>query len=256
MKYSYLFIITLLGQGCILKKMAVSNADIGIESQIEKRLPLYSVQKDKLSLDTDKFLNGSKPNLLSALPLIQSLELKEDKVEAQLEALKGSYVVIATDYLKLLTKYMAQLDEKQQKKFWEKFDETTSDYKKRSLDQQQEKLEDRFEMFFDEVTPAQLKLLKTHAQYQIFNHAESLTARRALRDRLVTIFSQSISPDEKSALMTQTYLDYQNDLLDNEKTMLLLKSIMPTLDEDQKKHFKKISKEIEELIGYFIAKKF
>ena len=52
MKYSYLFIITLLGQGCILKKMAVSNADIGIESQIEK-LNLMNI--DEVNYDQEEF---------------------------------------------------------------------------------------------------------------------------------------------------------------------------------------------------------
>ena len=61
MKFSYLFVIALLSQGCLMKKMAVNHADFGLESQIEKRMPLYSAQKDQLSLDVDKFLNTTKP---------------------------------------------------------------------------------------------------------------------------------------------------------------------------------------------------
>jgi hypothetical protein len=256
MKFSYLFVIALLSQGCILKKLAVSNADIGIESQIEKRLPLYSAQKDKLSLDVDKFLNDSKPNLKAATPLIQSLELSADKIQPQFESLKNFYIVISTDYLNLLTKYMAQLDVKQQKVFWEKFDETTSEYTERSFEERMERLEDRFEMFFGEVTPEQLKLLEIHAKYMVSTQAKSLKARSELKTKIQGLFLQELTPEVKSRAMTEIYLEYQNNILDNKETISLLKAIMPTLKDEQRKTFKNTTKDFEELITYFLTKKF
>jgi hypothetical protein len=177
-------------------------------------------------------------------------------VKPQFEALKSAYVLISTDYLKLYTKYVALLDQKQQKGFWEKFDETTADFKRRTFEEQEEKLEDRFEMFFGEVTTPQSKLLKDHARYQMSHHEESLKERQLLRDHLKVIFAQNLSSEEKAKAFSQVYLNYQNGLLDNEMTIGLIKSIIPTLTNGQRKFFKKLTTEIEDLIVYFLTKNF
>ena len=256
MKFSYLFVIALLSQGCLMKKMAVNHADIGIEGQIEKRMPLYSAQKDQLSLDVDKFLNTTKPEIKSALVQIKALTLDASKVESQYQGLRASYMEISEDYLKLLSRYMSQLDDKQQRGFWEKFDKTTADFKKRTESEQKARLEDRYEMFFGTVNPAQMKLLHAFGEEQIAAGPAKAKLRDDLRQKMMIIFTEAVSPEAKAEAFTVAYHNYQEGLMNDARNITFLKSLMGTLSQKQRTHFNEKVIEIEELVTYFLTKDF
>ena len=151
---------------------------------------------------------------------------------------------------------MSQLDEKQQKGFWEKFDKTTKEYEKRSKSEQLAKIEDRFEMFFSDATPEQLKLLHSFGDHQVSRGPKKAQLRNDLRQKIISIYTEAVSPQAKAEAFTIAYNNYQEGLLDDEKNIILLKSLMPTLSDKQRAFFKEKVVEVEELAKYFLTKEF
>ena len=177
MKPAFLLILSLLIFGCAAKQMTARNADILLELQIEKKLPLYSAQKQKLKKDVDAFLNQQKPFAKEAIPVITSIELDVNKVNDQYGYLNSLYLKLALNFSKFMSKYMAQLDEKQQQDFEKTLKEENQSLRYSKADDRIEKIEDRFETLFGTITKVQKKILESYKTYFEERHALRLSRR-------------------------------------------------------------------------------
>lgn len=252
MKLSYLLILSIIAMGCAAKKMTAQNADILLELQIEKRLPLYASQKKQLKLDVDSFLNEQKPFAKEIIPVITSIEMDVNKVEEQYGYLQALYMKLALNFSKLMSKYMARLDDKQQIDFEKKLQEENQSLKYSKSDDRLEKIHDRFETMFGTISDNQKNILKGFKKYFEERHALRLSRRQKLHERFKEIYKMDISEKSRSNYFYEAFAEYQNSYPETTKNIEIIKSIIPTLSKDQKEVFEVKTNDLKEILNYYL----
>lgn len=252
MKLFHLLLIVVLSYGCAAKKMAVENADTLISYQVNKRLPLYSAQKDELSKDIDKFLNETKPKAQDILPVIDDLNLKDpSKLDANYAKIESFYKGLSKDFSSLLSKYLAKLDIKQQKDLFETLDDENREILKKEKEKRIDGIEDRFETFLGSINSPQKQLVREYADY-FHDRAKSRLDRRVkLHDKLKAIYNQDVSESSRRTQIQESMVEYQESALTGNKNLEILKKIVPTLTEPQREHFRKEAQEVKDVLRYF-----
>lgn len=252
MKIAPLFLITVLTYGCAGKKLVAKNADLLVELQIEKRLPLYSSQKDQLTKDVKGFLNNQKPLTKKSLPIISKIELDPEKVDEQYDTLNGLYQELALQFSKLMAKYMAILDSKQQKEFKENLEGENRVLKRMNSDDQVEKTQERIESLFGTITDKQMELIKKQRSYFEGTHKLRVSRRELLHEEFFKIYKMDLSDESRAASFYEAFANYQKNYPENPKNKELIKNILLTLNADQKAVFKNKIKELKEIINYYL----
>lgn len=252
MKFLPLLLTATLSFGCAAKKMAAQNADIILESQMEKRLPLYSEQKKALSKDVDKFLNDQKAFAEETLPLITSIELDVSKVDQQYDKLNALYRKLALNFSGLMSKYMAPLDEKQQKQFTETLTGENEKLAQVGGTERMERVYDRFETLFGSVAEDQKKLLKARKDHFIERDELRLKRREKLHAQFKEIYNKDLSPEDRQKYFLGAFNDYQDSYPDSPKNKEIIKEIIPTLSKSQKETFKEKINDLKQILTYYL----
>jgi hypothetical protein len=252
MKLAPLFLVAALTSGCAGKKLVAKNADLLIELQIEKRLPLYSSQKDRLAKDVKEFLNNQKPLTKKSLPLISKIELNPEKVDEQYDTLNGLYQKLALQFSKLMGKYMAMLDSKQQKEFKENLEVENRALKRMDSDDQLEKTQDRIESLLGTITDKQIKLIKEQKSYFEARHKVRLSRRESLHEEFAKIYKMDLSDESRAVSFYDAFAKYQSSYPENPKNKELIKKLLFTLNADQKAVFTNKIKELKEILNYYL----
>jgi len=252
MKMTFMFLIILLQFGCTAKKMAVENADTLINYQINKRLPLYSEQKDQMNRDVDIFLNKEKPIAQEILPVIDAIDLKKpEKVEEQYKKLEGFFIRISKDFTVYVAKYMAKLDSKQQKELFSTLDDENREILKKEKEDRIDGLEDRFRIFLGSINGPQKQIIREHVDYFQDRAKLRLERRIDLHQKFRSIFQQDASEATKANLFQEAFAKYQEKSLEGNKNLELLKKVLPTITADQREYFRKEAAEIKDLLRYY-----
>lgn len=252
MKMTFMFLIMLLQFGCTAKKMAVENADTLINYQINKRLPLYSEQKDQMNRDVDIFLNNEKPVAQEILPVIDEIDLKNpEKIEGQYKKLEGFFLRISKDFTVLVAKYMSKLDPKQQKDLFNTLDDENREILKKEKEDRIDGLEDRFRMFLGSINGPQKQIVREHVDYFQDRAKLRLNRRINLHQKFRSIFAQDASPAAKATLFQEAFDEYQKKSLEGNKNLELLKKVLPTITTEQREYFRKEAAEIKDLLRYY-----
>ncbi len=252
MKITALALIAFLGIGCAAKKMAANNADYLLENQIEKRLPLYAAQEEQLAKDVDKFLNEQKNFAKEVIPLVMDIELDVHKVDSQYEKLKSLYQRLSLSFSKLMSKHMAPLDDKQQKDFAQILKEENYKLTQLKSNEQMNHIYDRFHMIFGTMSEQQKGLLKAQKKYLYQRHLLRVERRQKLHQRFIEIYQMDMSKDSLAQAFYEAFADYQKIYPDDEKNKEIIKAIIPTLSNAQKKHFEEHKKDLREILGYYL----
>lgn len=252
MKLAPLLLLSFLGFGCTAKKLTAQHADILLEHQIEKRLPLYLSQKKQLKKDVDSFLNEQKPFAREAIPIITSIELDVSKVDEQYGTLQALYKKLALNFSRLMSKYMAPLDMKQQKEFAKNLIKENEDIKSSKSDERMEKIQDRFETFFGTITDKQIEIFKTYNKYFEDRHLLRLSRRQALHNRFIEIYNMDIPEQSRKNYFYEAFADYQGNYPNGPKNIEIIKNIIPTLSRDQKEYFEDKTNDIKEILNYYL----
>lgn len=252
MKLSLLFLIALLSYSCAGKKLAVENADTLISYQVNKRLSLYSAQKDELSKDIDKFLNETKPKAQDILPIIDDLNLKDpSKLDANYAKVEGFYIVLARDFSSMISKYLAKLDTKQQKDLFETLDDENREILKKEKEARIDSIEDRFETFLGSINSKQKQLVREYSDYFQERAKARLDRRVKLHEKLKGIYNQDVSESSRRIQIQDAMVEYQDAARVGNKNLEMLKKIIPTLTEPQRQHFRKEAQEVKDILRYF-----
>jgi len=252
MKMTVMFLIILLQFGCTAKKMAVENADTLINYQINKRLPLYSEQKDQMNRDVEIFLNKEKPVAQEILPVIDEIDLKNpDKVEAQYKKLEDFFLRISKDFTVYVAKYMAKLDSKQQKDLFHTLDDENREILKKEKEERIDGLEDRFKMFMGSINGPQKQIIREHVSYFEERAKLRLNRRINLHQKFRSIYKQDASESAKAALFQEAFSEYQKKSIEGNKNLELLKKVLPTITPQQREYFRKEAAEIKDLLRYY-----
>lgn len=254
MKIIILLILSFVLVSCGPKKLAVKNADTLITYQITKRVPLYSAQKDELTKDVEKFLVRTKPTAKEIVPVFDELDFKnESKLEDQYQNLKNHYKKIAREFSLLMSKYIAKLDSKQQKEFFENLEEENKKLTRKLTSDQSSDIEDKFEMFFGTITDDQKKMLKEYSEYFKSRGQARLQRRIKLQEEMKSAFADDMSVESRTKMIQESFVDYQNSSLLDNKNLEIIKKIAPSLNTNQREYFKKEAQDIKETLKYFIT---
>ena len=249
----FILLLFLLLQACTARKLLVENADTLLGHQITKRLPLYSKQKENLNKDIDQFLNKSKPVAQEVLPIIDEIDLQSpEKMEGQYNKLESFYIGLTENFTALLSRYMALLDKKQQKEFFETLDDENRELLKMEKEKRLDKIEDRFELFFGSMKNPQKQLLREYSDYFHTRAKERLERRVKLHQELRTIYDQDLSLEARARAIAEAFAIYQKDALQGNKNLEMLKKLLPTISDSQREHFRNRVKEVKEMLTYFI----
>jgi len=236
--------------------MVAQNADIFVQAQIQKRLPLYSEQKEKLDKDVNKFLNEQKAFAREAIPVITSLELDVSKVDQKYDYLNSLYQKLALNFAKLMSKYMAPLDDKQQKDFEKTLKIENQALSRSSAESRLEKVTDRFETLFGFISEKQQKILAAQKNYFAERHKVRVSRREKLHDRFMEIYKMDVSQETRSNYFYEAFAEYQKNYPENAKNKEIIKSIIPTLSAGQKEIFEDKVNDLKEIINYYLEAHF
>ncbi|MFP5384670.1 MAG: hypothetical protein ACLGHN_01230 [Bacteriovoracia bacterium] len=257
MRNIFLLFLLFILSSCAAKKLLVENADTLLTHQVTKRLPLYSKQKDNLNKDVDQFLNKAKPVAQEVLPVIDEIDLNSpDKVEKQYNKLEEYYIGLTQDFTAMLSKYMALLDKKQQKDFFETLDDENRELLKTEKEKRLDKIEDRFKLFFGSMKNSQKQLLRDYSDYFHLRAKERLERRVKLHGELRAIFGEELSQEARSRSIEEAFSRYQKDALKGNKNLEMLKKLLPTISSSQKEHFRNRVKEVKEMLNHFIISEY
>lgn len=247
-----LMLTACLGMSCAAKKMAAKNADLLIENQIEKRMPLYTAQKKALAKDVDLFLTEQKEFAKEALPALNNVELKSDKVDSQYDHLDQIYRKLAVNFSKLMSKYMALLDEKQQKDFHVNLEAENKAMARIEGSERMEKIYDRFETVLGSISDEQKKILEAHKPYLDERYSIRLKRREALHAKFREIYQLELSSASRTQYFIDAFSQYQNSYPDNAKNKEILKQMLPTFTTRQKAELKERVNDLKEIIGFYL----
>lgn len=252
MRVTLLIVFLLIGYGCAAKKMAVDNADTLINYQIGKRLPLYSEQKTQLDRDIDSFLNKQKPVAMEIIPIIDDINLKQpEKIESQYKKLEDYFIRLSNDFTVLLSKYMAKLDGKQQKKLFETLDDENREILKKEKEDRIDGVEDKFTAFMGSINGKQKQIIRENADYFHERAKDRLERRIRLHESFKLIYNKDLSESSRANEIQEAFTKYQKDAISGNKNLELLNKILPTVSPEQREHFRKEVEEIKDILKYY-----
>ncbi len=257
MKLTVIYLLALLTYGCAAKKLAVDHADTIIELEVEKRLPLYSRQKEELSRDIDIFLNNKKMAAKDMLPVLDSIKLDQpQKIDAQYAVLMKFFRKISLDFSLVMAKYMTQLDKKQQVELFENLNKENKLASKKDPTERREALEDKIEKILRSISKDQKKILKTYDAYFISQHKIKVEKRREMYAQFKVILAQNIPTATKRDQLQSLYTAYYDDQTKSNKSLEIIHKFIPTISRRQKEAFRTQTQEIKEILNFFIQAKY
>jgi succinate dehydrogenase flavin-adding protein (antitoxin of CptAB toxin-antitoxin module) len=184
--------------------------------------------------------------------VVTDIELDTNKVDSQYEKLKGLYQRLSLSFSKLMSKYMAHLDDKQQKDFIRILKEENHKLSQQKSNEQMQRVYDRFKMIFGTMSENQKSLLKGEKKYLYQRHQLRLERRKKLHERFSEIYQMDMSTESLAAAFYEAFADYQKNYPDDVKNKEIIKAIIPTLSNAQKGHFEDHLKDLREILGYYL----
>jgi hypothetical protein len=238
---------------CGAKKIAVKYADTYIEKQVEKRLPLYDGQEEKLSQEINKFLNDHKARIKKLIPIIDEIDLsRASSLDEVYPKLTAAYLDIAGDFSKILAKHMSVFDENQTRKFLKNMREENNEIFLRDKKQRKTKIEERVKSLLGSLTDEQKKILKDNASAFDQQVIERSERRSKLHTELKEILEQDISSETKEKMIYDAFTANQKEALASNQNLEIAKAFIPTLKPAQKKNIKGRLAELQEILTYFL----
>jgi hypothetical protein len=253
MRSLLLLIFITLFLSCTGQTLIVRNADTILEYQIKKRLPLNNRQKEKLSTDIDIFLNNEKKIVAEILPVIDQIDIgRPDEIDTHFKKLIGFFRRMSNDFSHIMARYMVQLDSNQQKEFFANMEEENLKYKTKTQRARREGVEDKMENLLGDLNKEQKAIMKSYDPYYEKISEIKLQRRIELHNGFKEILNRSQSASEKEEALVSAFEINQDKNLSDDKTLEIIKKIIPTLDKSQKSTFREKVIEMKDLLRYFV----
>lgn len=251
MKLTLVFMIMLFTNGCTFKKLAIQNADQLIYFYSVKRLPLNKKQKTEYKVAIKNFIKSNRNIITQELePLLGLIDLKDIKTtEIQYHQIEDLYLRIAGNFSQILSLFLAEFDGKQQEELFKNLNEENSKIHKRIEERGIESIKKNLETFIGELNEKQIGILSSYSSSLKEQSYRRLEKRKKLHETIKLIYDQK-NPTERKAAIQEAFIGYQNQSIKETNYLEIIKNIIPTLTDKQIKHFKKLLKEIKEIIQY------
>jgi len=221
---------------------------------VEKKIPLNNQQEKELAKDVDQFLMKKKIAAQEILPLIDKMDPSEPTLFDEIYAsLLKSYRGIAEDFSTILAKYIVDLNNRQQKIFFERLKEDLETKKKKNSEERLSDIKRKVERLIGSLSDSQEKMLRSHSNYFQKKGNLYLDLKEKLHTRLESILTQDSAPKTKRELVVEAFMNYQDEsILSSKENVALVKEFSPTLTLKQKEYFRGKVKELKEIIGYYL----
>ncbi len=254
MRFIFLMTSLFMLYSCAAKKLAVQHADTFITHSVEKKIPLNNQQEKELAKDVDQFLMKKKIAAQEILPLIDKMDPSEPTLFDEIYAsLLKSYRGIAEDFSTILAKYIVDLNNRQQKIFFERLKEDLETKKKKNSEERLSDIKRKVERLIGSLSDSQEKMLRSHSNYFQKKGNLYLDLKEKLHTRLESILTQDSAPKTKRELVVEAFMNYQDEsILSSKENVALVKEFSPTLTLKQKEYFRGKVKELKEIIGYYL----
>jgi hypothetical protein len=247
-----LMTVALLG-GCAAKKLIIRNADTLLANQVEKRLPLHSHQQRQLRSDLKRFLNEKKAVARDVMTLIDDINPDAPaKVEDQYQKLSDHYKQVALDFSRLLSRYIAQLDQRQQRQFFSTLETENRDLEKKKSSARRKQLEERLIKVFGKLTEEQRKLIDSEQEHFDRQFRVRLERRRELQSKIRGILQGAETEAARSDAIYQAFVDFHEESIAKSRNLQLLQKFLPTLDASQKSSLQGRLQEVKEMLSYYL----
>lgn len=254
MKITLIFVLTFILSGCGMKKLAVDNADTLISYQVTRKIPLYSQQKEAFKKDLNELLNKTKPVAEELLPIIDEVDPKHpERLDSQYEKLESYYVKLAGDFSELISKYLARLDQKQQKDFFNTLEDENRDIlkneKKKTIDQ----AEERIKALLGSVNGKQKQIIREYEDYLASRNKARLDRRIKLHDQFRELYKQDVSVASRITSFQEAFKKYQSASLEGNKNLEIVKKFVPTISKSQREHFRNHVQDVKDMLKHYIT---
>lgn len=251
MKLTLVLMILIVTHGCTFKKLAIQNAHQLIYFYSLKKLPLNKQQKHEYKEDLAKFINRHRSFIKEELSIVLNSINPEDlqKIENQYHKIESIYLNLAGNFSEILAGLIADFNDKQQTEFFKTLNEDNSKIRKKIEERDPSTLKKTFKMFIGNLNEKQISILRTYSLPLKEQSFKRLERRKNLHEKLKFILDQKNGGERRTAIH-EAFIQYQNEVIKESNYLEIIKSIIPTLDKEQIKHFKNYIAETKELIEY------
>jgi hypothetical protein len=250
MKNFLSLLILLILSSCAAKKLAVRNADNLIQYQIEKKIPLYTAQKEKLGQDISRILTNLKPEVKKLIPLLKDVPLdRPEGFDSHYQEIDHLYHRIESDFTNLISKNLAQLDKKQQKDFLKNMADDNKEIADKSTKKKKAEMQKNLETLLGSVTDKQKEILGSYEEYFSKRSLGRIQGRETLLADFTKIYNGEVINEEG---FHQAFREYQKARNKDLELPSILKKFIPTLNPEQKMHLKEKFEEAESLVMEFL----
>lgn len=203
-----LFLLSLLMTSCSVATLVIGKLDYFITKEISTTLDLYYRQNEQLEKDVEKWLNHLQPVAEQFLTKFKTYQRKvkaddinKVMIEKEAKDIITLYKQVVRSIAPILGKYMATLNEAQQKHLFKKIEEKTKDFAERVEKKKIKHSYERYQNYFGKLTNEQKQLFKDKKEYFFSNRQERLDLRYDFAEKLRKAFRQKKDADAFSKLI-------------------------------------------------------
>ncbi|MBJ00153.1 MAG: hypothetical protein CME67_02895 [Halobacteriovoraceae bacterium] len=232
--------LILLTTGCWVGNLFVKNLDTLISVRVSSTLDLYYKQKQQLDQDIDSFLESKKhianeinQKLSSYQKLLGTGKINQSQIEKEMLFWQDFYKDMMLEIIDKYSSYLVGLTTKQQKHFFENYNERTEELLERLNEDQVEPQEEKYERFFGELNKKMLSILKSNENFFKSRLKAYIERRQILKEELLKLFKSKADDKQfKKLLSSYTNQRFKKDV--THQHSLIIKKLLDLMDNDQK----------------------
>lgn len=240
---------------CSFKGLVIPNATYFIADHVGSKYDFYYNQEKEFKNGLDDIFKQNIDDLEILKSKLEQIDIKNFKVEENLEILAPLYYKVAKSVNALLAKTFSEFNQEQIKNLKEVMNDDNETILNRTRREKTDEIAKRFEFFFHHVTPEQKKLIQDNKViFQDINKTR-LNNRLITQKKMLDILNSKSTTSKLENLNTlfNENLSQREPLTNLIPTAKFCSKFFTTLDEDQIAFFKRRQKLILEWIEGFIV---
>ncbi len=238
---------------CSFKGLIIGNLPYLVTARIDKKIFLNSDQESQLKKDLERYFKVNKEKIKKIESDLKSMKL-ETSASQNYEELRIHYIDLAGPFVVILSRYLARLDFEQQTYMFKQAGKDNKKFSKRYAEKGQERVIDRFERFFGELTDDQKKLISEDKAFFETLHNLWIKRRVTLQGKLKVILSEKTMPGLKAVKIQELFMDYVLNSTDpsiRQKGFVLFDNIVKTSSNKQKEKFYEAINQLDDWLKVF-----
>ena len=253
LKLCLIFFLTSCGLSA-LKKVIVPNLAYIVADKTGDQLDLYYSQEKKLKKEIKKLFQKKIPEIQKLKSVIQHIDIEKSETQKVVNDLTEIFQINLFEFNIILSDYTAHLTREQQKRFFRIQKDKNEDIQKRIKKKSVKRIIEHYEYFFGSLSKEQLELIKANEKVYLSLLEYRLERRLKVQKELLEIFkiAEKTKAKEKILILyNQSSKDGQSSPM-RQQSVEVLKKIVKSLSQKQKKNFNESRDDILEWVDEFI----